>query len=59
MSEGRHFVRGYEGVAGTCLGNPVWDPAQIIGHAARLYHVFSLRLRDIKLLLAERGVVAF
>jgi hypothetical protein len=32
-------------------------PAEIISHAAWLYHVFSLNLRDIELLLAERGVV--
>jgi hypothetical protein len=33
-------------------------PAEIIRHAVRLYHVFSLSLRDVELLLAERGVVA-
>ena len=32
-------------------------PAAIIGHAVWLYHVFSLSLRDVELLLAERGVV--
>jgi putative transposase len=32
-------------------------PAEIISHAVWLYHVFSLSLRDVKLLLAERGVV--
>ena len=32
-------------------------PAEIISHAAWLYHVFSLSLRDVELLLAERGVV--
>jgi putative transposase len=32
-------------------------PAEIIGHAVWLYHVFSLSLRDVELLLAERGVV--
>ena len=31
--------------------------AEIISHAVWLYHVFSLSLRDIELLLAERGVV--
>ena len=31
-------------------------PAEIIGHAVWLYYVFSLRLRDVELLLAERGV---
>ena len=31
-------------------------PAEIIGHAVWLYHVFSLSLRDVELLLAERGV---
>jgi putative transposase len=32
-------------------------PAKIISHAVWLYHVFSLSLRDVELLLAERGVV--
>ena len=32
-------------------------PAEIIGHAVWLYHVFSLSLRDVELLLAERGAV--
>ena len=32
-------------------------PAEIIGHAVWLYHVFSLSLRDVELLLAERGIV--
>ncbi len=32
-------------------------PAEIIGHAIWLYHVFSLSLRDVELLLAERGIV--
>jgi putative transposase len=31
--------------------------AEIIGHGVWLYHVFSLSLRDVELLLAERGVV--
>src|SRR3954462_5675842 len=31
-------------------------PAEIIAHAVWLYHVFRLRLRDVELLLAERGV---
>src|SRR5690349_885378 len=31
-------------------------PAEIIAHAVWLYHVFSLSLRDVELLLAERGV---
>jgi putative transposase len=26
-------------------------------HAAWLYHVFSLSLRDVELILAERGIV--
>src|SRR5215472_13646868 len=33
-------------------------PAEIISHAVWLYHVFSLSLRNVELLLAERGVVA-
>ncbi len=32
-------------------------PAEIISYAVWLYHVFSLSLRDVELLLAERGVV--
>src|SRR5579863_8505043 len=32
-------------------------PAEIISHAVWLYHVFSLSLRYVELLLAERGVV--
>src|SRR5690349_12167690 len=31
-------------------------PAEIIGHAVWLYHLFSLSLRDVELILAERGV---
>jgi putative transposase len=31
-------------------------PAEIIGYAVWLYHVFSLSLRDVELILAERGV---
>ena len=32
-------------------------PAEVIHHATWLYHVFSLSLRDLELILAERGVV--
>jgi putative transposase len=32
-------------------------PAEIISHPVWLYRVFSLSLRDVQLLLAERGVV--
>src|SRR5438270_9244564 len=32
-------------------------PAEIIAHAVWLYHVFSLSLRDVELILAERGVI--
>jgi putative transposase len=32
-------------------------PAAIISHAVWLYHVFSLSLRDVELILAERGVL--
>jgi putative transposase len=32
-------------------------PAEVIRHAAWLYHLFSLSPRDIELILAERGVV--
>lgn len=31
-------------------------PGEIISHAVWLYHVFSLSLRDVELILAERGV---
>jgi len=31
--------------------------AEVISHAVWLYHVFSLSLRDVELLLAERGIV--
>src|SRR6202043_2072563 len=32
-------------------------PAEIISHAVWLYHAFSLSLRDVELLLAERGIL--
>ena len=32
-------------------------PAEVISHAVWLYHVFSLSLRDVELLLAERGII--
>jgi putative transposase len=32
-------------------------PAEIISHAVWLYHVFSISLRDVELILAERGIV--
>src|SRR5579863_6555723 len=32
-------------------------PAQVICHAVWLYHAFSLSLRDVELILAERGIV--
>ena len=31
-------------------------PAEIVSHAVWLYHVFGLSLRDVELLLAERGI---
>lgn len=31
-------------------------PAEVISHAVWLYHVFDLSLRDVELLLAERGI---
>ena len=31
--------------------------AEIISYAVWLYHVFSLSLRDVELLLAERGIL--
>lgn len=32
-------------------------PAAVVQHAVWLYHLFSLSLRDVELILAERGVV--
>jgi putative transposase len=32
-------------------------PAEVIRHAVWLYHVFSLSLRDVELILAERGIM--
>ena len=32
-------------------------PTEIIRHAFWLYHVFSLSLRDVEVILAERGVI--
>ena len=32
-------------------------PAEVISHAVWLYHVFSLSLRDVELILADRGVM--
>jgi putative transposase len=32
-------------------------PTEITSHAVWLYHVFSLSLRDVELILAERGVM--
>jgi putative transposase len=32
-------------------------PVEIISRAVWLYHVFSLSLRDVELLLAERGII--
>jgi putative transposase len=32
-------------------------PAEIISHAVWLYHMFSLSLREVELILAERGVL--
>ena len=32
-------------------------PAEVIEHAAWLYHCFSLGLREVELILAARGVV--
>jgi putative transposase len=31
-------------------------PAEIISHAIWLYHLFSLSLRDVELILGERGI---
>src|SRR4029077_13726022 len=32
-------------------------PAEILSHAVWLYHVFGLSLREVELILVERGVV--
>jgi putative transposase len=31
-------------------------PVEVMHHAVWLYHVFSLSLRDVELVLAERGI---
>ena len=31
-------------------------PAEIISHGIWLYHLFGLNLRDVELILAERGI---
>jgi putative transposase len=42
------------------LGPPTYPdyrfPAEIISYAIWLYHVFSLSLRDVELMLTERGI---
>ena len=32
-------------------------PAEIIGHAVWLYHCFSLSLREVETILAQRGIL--
>ena len=32
-------------------------PAEIIAHAVWLYHCFSLSLREVETILAQRGIV--
>ncbi len=32
-------------------------PREIISHAVWLYHVFSLSMHDVELILAKRGIV--
>ena len=32
-------------------------PAEVLRHAASVYHCFSLSLRDVELILAARGIV--
>jgi putative transposase len=49
------------GEAGGATPDPATYPgyrflAEIISHAVWLYHVFSLSLRDVELILAERGI---
>ena len=34
-------------------------PAEIISHAVWLYHVFSLNLHDVELILAEHGIAVY
>jgi hypothetical protein len=57
-------VGGPGGMAETERMKPSPDPkyrhcflAEVISHAVWLYHVFSLSLRDVEVLLAERGIV--
>jgi putative transposase len=42
------------------LGPPTYPdyrfPPEIISYAIWLYHVFSLSLRDVELMLTERGI---
>jgi putative transposase len=33
------------------------SPAEIISYAVWLYHVFGLSLRDVELILSERGMI--
>ncbi len=52
---------GHPGEAGgMTLQSPTYHghrfPAEVIGHAVWLYHVFGPSLRDVELILAERGV---
>jgi len=32
-------------------------PAEVIEYAVRLYHCFSLNLRNVELILAARGII--
>ena len=41
----------------TSLYRNHWFPAEIIAHAAWLYHRFSLSFREVEEMLAERGVI--
>jgi hypothetical protein len=40
-----------------CLYRRHRFPGEIISHAVWLYHLFRLSLRDIELILAERGIL--
>ncbi len=47
-----------DGMAPESISYPGYRfPAEIISHAVWLYYLFSLSLRDVELILAERGII--
>ncbi len=58
MLAGTSWLREAGGMAAEPATYPGYRfPAEVIRHAVWLYHVFSLSLRDVELILAERGVI--